>query len=277
MRRVPNVDALIDGHDAFLIDQFGTIHDGHAPYPGAVEALRRLRAAGRRVVLLSNSGQRAEISEQRLRKVGIPHDSYDLSITSGEVTFRMFAEGRIAAARPACRCLLLEHSPGGLPLAALGYELVGRAEQAELVVIAGSRADIIPLEQYEAMLAPAARAGVPALCINPDRTMLTRKGLAPGAGQIAEIYQRFGGQVDFIGKPHPAIYESVLAELGQPERVRVAGIGDSMEHDIAGARGVGCRAWLVRAGIIAGADDAAVEAECVRYGVRPDGVLDAFA
>jgi HAD superfamily hydrolase (TIGR01459 family) len=276
VKYLPTVDALIADHDAFLIDQFGTVHDGTAPYPGAIAALRRLRAAGRRVVLLSNSGQRAETSERRLREIGIPQDSYDISITSGEVTWRLLSEGRIAVARGARRCLLLEHSPGGLPLGALGMTLVERAEDAELVVIAGSRADVMPLADYEAMLAPAARAGVPALCINPDRTMLTPNGFAPGAGCIGEIYQRLGGVVSWIGKPHPAIYEVALARLGEPARERVGGIGDSVEHDIAGARGAGCRAWLVRAGIIAGADDAAIAAECARFGAEPDGVLEAF-
>jgi HAD superfamily hydrolase (TIGR01459 family) len=270
------VDALIADHDAFLVDQFGTVHDGTAPYPGAIAALRRLRAAGRRVALLSNSGQRNEISERRLRKIGIPQDSYDFSITSGEVTWQLLSAGRIALARGARRCLLLEHSPGGLPLASLGMTLVQRAEEAELVVIAGSRADVVPLAAYAAMLAPAARAGVPALCINPDRTMLTPSGFAPGAGQIGELYQQLGGVVGWIGKPHAAIYEVALAQLGEPARARVAGIGDSVEHDIAGAGGVGCRAWLVRAGIIAGADDAAIAAECARCGAEPDGVLEAF-
>jgi ribonucleotide monophosphatase NagD (HAD superfamily) len=107
--------------------------------------------------------------------------------------------------------------------------------------------------------------------------MLTPNGNVPGAGCIGELYQRLGGVVSWIGKPHPAIYEVALAQLGEPARVRVAGVGDSVEHDIAGARGVGCRAWLVRAGIIAGADDAAISAECARYAAEPDGVLDAFA
>jgi HAD superfamily hydrolase (TIGR01459 family) len=276
VKHVPNVDALIADHDVFLVDQFGTVHDGAAPYPGAVAALRRLRAAGRRVVLLSNSGQRNEISERRLRKIGIPQDSYDLSITSGEVTWLLLSEGRIACARGVRRCLLLEHSRGGLPLGALGMTLVERAEDAELVVIAGSRADVMPLADYETMLAPAARAGVPALCINPDRTMLTPSGFAPGAGCIGELYQLLGGDVTWIGKPHPAIYEAVLAQLGEPARARVAGVGDSVEHDIAGAKGVGCRAWLVRAGIIEGADDAAIAGECTRFGAEPDGVLEAF-
>ncbi|MGB8400651.1 hypothetical protein [Bradyrhizobium sp.] len=42
---------------AETIDQFGTLHNGRAAYPGAAAALMRIRAAGREVVLLSNSGR----------------------------------------------------------------------------------------------------------------------------------------------------------------------------------------------------------------------------
>ena len=33
-------------HDLSLVDQFGVLHDGARPYPGAVEALAGLREAG---------------------------------------------------------------------------------------------------------------------------------------------------------------------------------------------------------------------------------------
>lgn len=66
-----------------------------------------------------------------------------------------------------------------------------------------------------------------------------------------------------------------LDMLGRKSIARVAGVGDSVEHDIAGAKAAGCDAWLVRAGIIAEWDDSAIEAEFDRWGVLPDGILDA--
>jgi HAD superfamily hydrolase (TIGR01459 family) len=276
MRHLPGIDALLPLYDAFLVDQFGTLHDGMALYPGAADALRRLRAANKRVVLLSNSGKRSAPNIRRLARLGIAPDAYDVFITSGEVAFQLLAEDRITAARGARRCLLLERDGDGSVLDGLGLE-PAPAASADLVIIAGSEGDRRTLDDYAALLAPLARDGRPALCLNPDRTMLTPSGLAFGAGRIAELYESLGGHVTWIGKPHLPVYAAALDAIGGPPPARVAGIGDSVEHDVAGARAAGCAGWLVRSGIIADADDAAIAAECRRCGVAPEGVLDAFA
>lgn len=275
MTVLPDITKLLARYDAFLVDQFGTLHDGVTPYPGAGAALRRMRAAGRRVVLLSNSGKPAAANARRLERMGLDADLYDLQLTSGEVGVRLLAEGAIPAARGRRRCLLLERDGDGRMLEAVGLEAVG-PDAADLVIIAGSEGDRHSLDWYAGVLAGPVRRGVPALCLNPDRTMLTPTGLAFGAGQIAERYAAMGGSVTWIGKPYRAIYDMALAELGNPPPARVAGIGDSVEHDIAGARAAGCAAWLVRTGIIAGWDDAAIAAECARRGAVPDGMLAAF-
>ena len=148
-------------------------------------------------------------------------------------------------------------------------------EAAQLVLIAGSEGDRLSIDWYAELLAPLARRGVPALCLNPDRTMLTAHGPCFGSGQIAEKYASLGGEVIWIGKPYLEIYRMALDMLGQKSTVRVAGVGDSVEHDIAGAKAAGCDAWLVRAGIIANWDDSDIQAEFDRWKVVPDGILDA--
>ncbi len=273
---LPGVAPLLDRYDAFLIDQFGTLHDGVALYPGAADALALLRAAGKRVALLSNSGRRAAPNAARLSQLGIPPTAYDLFLTSGEVAANLLARGEIAAARGARTCLLLERHGDGALLQGLGLTAT-HAGRPDLVIIAGSDGDLRTMGWYAELLAPLARRGVPAVCLNPDRIMLTPTGPAFGAGQIAETYAALGGTVSWIGKPHPAIYHAALAAIGNPDPSRVACIGDSVEHDIAGARGAGCGAWLLRAGIIAGWDDAAIDAECARVGAVPDGMLSALA
>ncbi|MBV9811568.1 MAG: TIGR01459 family HAD-type hydrolase [Acetobacteraceae bacterium] len=263
--------------DAALVDQFGTIHDGVAPYPGAVEALAMLRDAGKPVVLLSNTGKRAAPNAARLAELGIQADLYRGFVTSGEAGWRLLAQGRVPGAEGARRCLLLTRDDDGALLDGTGVEAVTRPEDAELVVIAGSDGDRRTLASYRDMLAPFAEKPVPAICLNPDRVMLTKSGPAFGAGRIAETYQELGGRVTWIGKPHPAIYREALAALPGVARDRVAGIGDSVEHDIAGARAAGCRAILVRAGIIAGASDAALEEEFARRSARPDALVESFS
>ena len=52
------VSELARKYDGFVLDIWGVIHDGVRPYPGAVACLRRLKAGGKRVALLSNAPRR---------------------------------------------------------------------------------------------------------------------------------------------------------------------------------------------------------------------------
>jgi HAD superfamily hydrolase (TIGR01459 family) len=267
---------LIGRYDVFLVDQFGTLRDETRVYPGAVEALLRLRASGARVVILSNSGRRAAVNAARMLDYGIPGDAYDLLVTSGELGWRLLAEDRAPVGRGARRCLILERTGHGSLLHGLRIAPVADGARADLVIIAGSDGDRRPLEFYASLLRPAASAGVPALCLNPDRTMLSPVGQVFGAGRIAELYQELGGTVAWIGKPYRDIYDFVLAALGDVDRARVAGVGDSIEHDVAGAQRAGLHGWLVRTGIAEGLDDAALRVEAARVEAQPDGVLERF-
>lgn len=259
---------LIDRYAVFLVDQFGTLHDGARLYPMASIALQRMRERGR-VVLLSNSGKRAAANIQRLARLGIPPAAYDLLLTSGELGWRM-----LRGARDGARSVLLLSRGGDASfLDGLALRPVTRAEEADVVVIAGSEGDRFPLAHYACILRPAAERGVTALCLNPDRAMLVANGTSFGAGRIAELYQSLGGHVVWIGKPYGEIYHAALAEIGDPEPATVVGIGDSVEHDVAGAKGAGCAAALVLSGIAAGATAAAIETECLRWNTRPDAIL----
>ena len=58
---------LAERFDVFILDQFGVLHDGVAPYSGAVETLVRLQELGKRTLLLSNSGKRSAPNEAQCR------------------------------------------------------------------------------------------------------------------------------------------------------------------------------------------------------------------
>src|SRR4051812_47468933 len=89
--RCDSVDEFADRYDLFLIDQFGVLHDGVSVYPGTLDALMKLSDAGRRVVILSNSGRRSELNVVRLANMGIPPDAYTMLVSSGEVVWSALA------------------------------------------------------------------------------------------------------------------------------------------------------------------------------------------
>ena len=143
------------------------------------------------------------------------------------------------------------------------------AADCDLVLIAGCEPEAHALDDYRERLRPAARRGVPALCTNPDREMLLGSGRTAFApGQVAEAYAALGGAVSWIGKPYPAIYAHALA-LGGATPAATLCIGDSVEHDIAGASAAGCDSLLVLTGIHEGASSAELDALFEREGHVP--------
>ncbi|MDO9414621.1 TIGR01459 family HAD-type hydrolase [Pararhizobium sp.] len=278
---ISGLSELAGQFDAFLIDQFGVLRDGRGPYPQAAETLVALKAAGARIIILSNSGKRSAENDKRLAKLGFDPESWDWFLTSGEVAWQLLAaEAKTGhAAGPgttAKRCLLLSRDGDTSPLDGLDLVRTESGDDADVVLIAASEGDVFDLAHYEALLAPAARRGVPCLCTNPDKIMLTGEGTAFGAGKIAELYQSLGGTVRWIGKPFPDIYSAALDFLKHPDPARVCCIGDSIEHDIAGAAGAGLKSVLVKTGILAGAPEAALQRLFKDHGAVPDIIIDRF-
>jgi HAD superfamily hydrolase (TIGR01459 family) len=270
---LPDLSALADLHDIFFVDQFGVLHDGTRPYPGAVEGMKALKAAGRTIVLLSNSGRRSVANENRLERLGFERGSWDLFLTSGEVAWNRLRSGGAAGRR----CHLIVRDGDRDPVEGLDLELVADPDDADLILLAGSEGDRHTLDHYRDLLAGPARRGVECLCTNPDKIMLTPDGPRFGAGRIAELYAALGGPVTWIGKPFPEIYRAALDAVGNPDPQRVVCVGDSVEHDVAGAKSVGARAALVRTGILAGTPDDGISDLEARYGAGADFVLPSFA
>ena len=248
-RIMPGLAALASEFDVFLVDIFGTLHDGRTAYPGAVAALRRLREAGRKVVLLSNSGRRSVVNAARLSHYGLGAAEYDLLLTSGEVAWTLLRADALPAVRNARRCLLISRDDDRSIVDGLDLALASGVDDADFVLLSGSEGERRPMAEYEALLAPAAQAGLPMICCNPDDVMLTETGAGFGAGRIAAVYTELGGAVTTIGKPDPAIYDAAFAKLGDPARRHAIGIGDSLRHDVAGAHAAGAASALVMTGI----------------------------
>ncbi|WP_192251031.1 TIGR01459 family HAD-type hydrolase [Mesorhizobium silamurunense] len=274
-RHLGGIGALADRYDVFLPDQFGVLHDGQQPYAGAVEALSALKRAGKTVVLISNSGRRAEPNERRLLKLGFEAGSWDHFVSSGEVAWRMFKDMvGSGVLKAGTRCLLISRDGDRSAIEGLPLTLTERGDDAELVLLSASEGDRYDLDHYGTLLDPAAARRVPCFCTNPDRIMLTAVGPRFGAGEIADLYERLGGSVTRVGKPYPAIFEAALALAGNPARGDVVCVGDSVEHDIAGGSRAGVATALVMSGILADAGDLTGLFE--ELGAWPDYTMDAF-
>ncbi|HMA14940.1 MAG TPA: TIGR01459 family HAD-type hydrolase [Kiloniellaceae bacterium] len=237
-------------YDVFLLDQFGVLHDGSTPYPGALPCLEALRAAGKRVIVLSNSGTRQQPNVERMARIGIPPELYDEIVTSGEVARSLLAdpppELRRGQGRGPLRCLTLGESARAL-LAGLDITITEEAAEADFLLVASLSFDPPPRSAFAGVFAEARARNLTLVCANPDVKGVSAAGLIHAPGALAADYAALGGRVVYIGKPHPLIYRHVLDRLSSP--VRVLAVGDSLAHDVAGARGAGLASAFVIGGI----------------------------
>ena len=247
MKRIRSVRDVVGGYDAVLCDVWGVLHDGQQAYPGVAQLLAELRASGTIVVLLSNVPRPAAAIPGTLRRLGLPDDTWDAIVTSGDVT----------------RTELARRSPG--PVLRLGRETdtalweglgldfvdVGRAR---FVAIAGLRGPHETPEDYEPILRAARARDLELLCANPDLKVPSGQGMAWCAGAVAWEYALLGGRVVMAGKPHSPIYARARAELdrvahGAVPSGRILAIGDGIATDIAGANRVGLDSLFVATGL----------------------------
>ena len=243
---------IADDYDVFFLDQFGVLHDGNQPYADVVTALQILYAAGKELVVLSNSGKRAAPNIERLVQMGFPLEIFRAVISSGEVAWRGIKDGHFGLPFIAGKKTYIIGKTGDdYGMGDLGLQFVEVPDEADFLLILGSNCPATSLEDYAVLLTSAVLKNIPALCANPDHWMLTRTGLVPAPGAIAKTYQVLGGTVRFIGKPYPDIYQLALSSSSVQDKARIVAIGDSVEHDIRGAADFGISSVLVRTGVLA--------------------------
>ena len=269
------LEDLIANYDVFLIDQFGVLRDDIGAYPGAPPALAALKEAGKVVIILSNSGRSGDYNADRLVALGFERSSFDRFVTSGDVAYEILSQD-LTLIRGQTRCLTIS-SGGDTNLAdRLGLTTVDDAFDADVVVISGSEAERISLEDYRELLRPAAEKNALCYCTNPDIHKLAGGTVAPGAGSIAKLYEELGGAVTWLGKPHREIYDYARSVLSLTLSERIVCIGDSIEHDIVGATNAGLPSALVETGILSGLSSFTIKAMLNQFDVTPTYLLERF-
>lgn len=281
MQHLTGFASLAARYDGFILDLWGVIHDGVTPYPGAVDCLRHLRAAGKRAVLLSNAPRRAQVAQAGMRGMGIADDLYTGILTSGEATHMMLRDridpfvaplgNKVFHLGPERDRNVIE----GLPLVR-----VDSPGKANFVLNTGpdDMGDPSRVEAWEPVLRACHAAGLPMICANPDLEVMRGGNRLICAGALTQRYEAMGGRARWIGKPDASVYVPVLAMLGL-ERDRVLAVGDALRTDIAGAKGMGIDSCWVLGGIHGeelGNDAARIEAAAAAAGLAPVACLPSF-
>ncbi len=279
MRRIAGVGELAHLYDGFIVDLWGVIHDGLAPYAGALECLARLQ--GNPVLLLSNAPRRAAAARESLRALGVQDGLYTDLLTSGEATWLALRDRTDTwFAGLGSRVFHLGPERDRSVLTGIRLTLVDDPASADFVLNTGP--DDLRVEEGLDGFLPELRAclqlGLPMVCANPDLEIVRGGVRILCAGALAEYYQRQGGNVRSVGKPDPLIYDQALSLLGLP-RERILAVGDSLRTDMAGAAAAGIDGLWVLGGLHAADHQGnwgAVEAAVDKVGLSPLAAISSF-
>jgi HAD superfamily hydrolase (TIGR01450 family) len=238
---------LIDGYDNLILDLDGTVWIGADPTPRAAEAIAALRAAGKRLMFVTNDGRRSP--DEYVRKL------WAIGCTAGvdEIVSVGSAIQFLLADRPPGRGVFVIGSPAiRRHVADAGHRVLNgtdAAEEAELVVVVAH--DALTYGELETALR-AVMSGAEMVCGGRDRHFPTPEGLAPGTGAIAAALE-FASErtARNVGKPDREVFAAALDRLGEG---RTLVIGDHLVSDLAGAAAAGLPAAVVLTGITSRAE-----------------------
>jgi HAD superfamily hydrolase (TIGR01450 family) len=269
---VRDVAAVAERFDAFVLDAFGVLNVGDTAVPGAVARIRALRAANKRLVVLTNGA-----TQSRAEALAKYHTlGFD------------FAPAEVVASRDLAAAALRERA--GLVWAAAGgpdpdfgdlgtpvhdlladTTLFDTADGFVLFSSAGWTWD--HQARLEHALATRPR---PVLVANPDLVAPREDGLSLEPGHYAHLLQdRLGLAPAFYGKPYAGAFAAARERLGREiPPARIAMVGDTLHTDVLGGRAAGMGTILVTDhGLFRGRDTAPYIA---RSGIVPDIVARTF-
>jgi len=265
---VHGLSEIAGRYDALLCDVWGVLIDGRRHFPEAAEALRRYRATGGLVVLITNASRPDAEVRQQLLALGLPADCFDDLVSAGELTLREI----VARAGQACYHLGPSRDNGL-------FDEAGRRIGAPVRRVSPKAADYVVCtglvddrhekpEDYDPLLTALAARRLDMLCANPDIVVGHGDDIVYCAGALAERYATLGGRALMYGKPYPPIYVAARERLAKrmgaaPPDTRILAIGDGAHTDLAGAGRAGLDCLFIVDGVHAG--DLAT----------PDGALDA--
>lgn len=232
-----------------MCDLDGVVRLGRSAVPGAPEAVARARAAGMRVLFVTNNSATPAVDQAaKLASLGVPAD--------GDVLTAAMAAALLV--RPGER-VLVAGGPGVVgALDGAGARVVGRTDDGTWAMgDAAERVDAVVVGYHEhfdyaglARASAAVRAGARLIGTNRDATYPHERGVAPGGGSILAAVETASGAVATVaGKPYPPMGELVRRTLGLADLGACWVVGDRDDTDGAFARAVGARFALAASGV----------------------------
>jgi HAD superfamily hydrolase (TIGR01450 family) len=266
----PTFQSLLS-FDAVLLDLDGTVYHEDHPLPGAVELIRRLQAANKPFACLTNSTTSPERISQRLARMDLRVDPSH--VWSAGAAACDYVLHRFTNPRPRVFNLA---SDGVQELLEGKVDWVSVDDRADAppceAIIVGTPVGEFAGEARQRMALTIARRDRPVLvgCC-ADRLYPSPRGLEFGSGAFTLMlqYAADAPPAVFCGKPERIFFQELCERLKVDPR-RCVLIGDNLESDVRGARGVGMTAIVTLSGITTRAALASAPPELQPHAVVED-------
>lgn len=271
----PNLAAVADRFDAFVLDAFGVLNVGGSAIPGAKERLAWLRAAGKRLVVLTNGATQSRAAAlAKYRQLGFDFTAHEV-VASRDLAAAALVEAPFAAAGWGRWAAASGPAPdfGDLGVAPVDDLLVDdHLHDTAAGFVLFSSAGWTDARQARLAAALGERLR-PVLVANPDIVAPREAGFTLEPGHFAhELEDRLGVRPRYYGKPFTNAFRAALARLGEDvDPRRIAMVGDTLHTDVLGGRAAGLSTVLVTDhGLFAGHD---VGDYIARSGIVPDVIV----
>ena len=247
----PNTN-IIQEKKLYIFDMDGTIYLGGKPFDFAIEFIKNLRAAGKKVLFFTNNASHTTpFYMQKLSRLGFEAQPDEI-MTSGDVTLeflKRFRAGKsvyLVATDELCE----EYREKGINL------LTGDEESADIVITSFDTSLTYKKLDDACRLI---RGGAEYLSTHPDMNCPTETGFIPDSGAIAALVTASTGKVPtYFGKPYKETIE-MIAEATGYSREEMCIFGDRLYTDIALGKKFGVTSILVLSGETHPADVDAAE------------------
>ncbi|WP_162896906.1 HAD-IA family hydrolase [Ruegeria sp. AD91A] len=270
LRKAATLEEIADEFDVFLLDAFGVLNIGDTAIPGTPERVRSLKAAGKRVLVVSNAASVPhEALLEKYARLGYDFAPQDVITSRATLLGELNGQSKLhwgLMATPGDGLRDLE----GLQVSYLEDD-PKPYETVDGFLMIGSA---VWTETRQAMLETALlKRPRPVMVGNPDIVAPREYGFSKEPGLFAHrLADRTGIAPQFFGKPFGNIYDLAFRRLGHTDKSRVLMVGDSLHTDIVGARNAGIVSALISGfGFFAGHD---VEAAIKKAKIVPDFVVN---
>ena len=248
---ITRLEEIYDNYDAFILDQWGVIHDGNKGYLNAIQCVEKLYSKKKILTIISNSSRKKEETIMRLPNLGFQSAHFHEVMTSGEMIWLSLKNKNNSEVKNlGKKCFhIYDQTKNEGEIFQKGLEkyiFVKNIEDADFILgctpfFEKAVVDYIPL------LNVAKEKDLLFVCANPDFESLEKKSnsLTFCMGTIAELYNSLGGKTFLLGKPSIEIYKKTFEELKNIKKSKILAIGDSLFHDIKGALNFGVDSLLI--------------------------------